>query len=181
MDLQFINVSDPQQIKSGQARHLVRSQAMRSYRHRQREYVQTSRVSRGPPQPQRRLYKALQQYPSQSVSPRDPKEEDEEEDVIELQTHFSTIFTMARGHNFSFFPRSLSQTVVCRVLNYCTRPSLPYPSMKHRSCLTTTVRRCAYCRLCFSSKRQIRLLESLREKYPPTRSPRWGAISCHPC
>lgn len=121
MDLQFINVSDPQQIKSGLARHLVRSQAMRSYRHRQREYVQCSRVPRGLRQPHNKLYKPLQQSPSRNLNPRDLEEEEEvEEDVVGLQMHPSAISRVMKGHNFCFYPGSLSQAVVYRVLNYCT-------------------------------------------------------------
>jgi hypothetical protein len=123
MDLQFINVSDPQQIKSGQARRLVRSQAMRSYRHRQREHVQSNRVAAAPRQPQRKLHRAVQQFPSPNLSLRDPEDEEAEEDVVSLQTHFSAIIRMTKGLNFGFFPKSTSQTVVHRVLNYCMRPS----------------------------------------------------------
>jgi hypothetical protein len=120
MDLQFINVSDPQQIKSGQARHLVRSQAMRSYRYRQREHVRTSREARATRQPQPRLNKAQQQYLSSGLSPRDPEDEETEEDVVSQQSHFSAIIRMTRGLDSGFFSRSASQAVLYRVLNYCT-------------------------------------------------------------
>lgn len=120
MDLQFINVSDPQQIKSGQARHLVRSQAMRSYRHRQREHVQASREARAARQPQPRLNTAQQQYPIPGLTPRDPGDEETEEDAVNQQLHFSAIIRMNRGLYSGFSPRSASQAVLYRVLNHCT-------------------------------------------------------------
>jgi hypothetical protein len=116
MDLQFINVSDPQQIKSGQARHLVRSQAMRSYRHRQKEHLTNSRA---PKRPHQKLFAANKNYASPSTSPRDLSEVEAEEDVLGLQTHLSVIIKATKGSKMCILPHPLSQAFVYRVLNYC--------------------------------------------------------------
>jgi hypothetical protein len=116
MDLQFINVSDPQQIKSSQARHLVRSQAMRSYRHRQKEHLTNSTVSK---RPHHKLFAASKNYASPSTSPRDLSEEEAEEDVLGLQTHLSAIIKATKGSKMGIIPHPLSRAFVHRVLNYC--------------------------------------------------------------
>jgi len=116
MDLQFINVSDPQQMKSGQARHLVRSQAMRSYRHRQKEHLTNSRV---PKRLYHKLFAASKNYASPSTSPRDLSEEEAEEDVLGVQTHLSPIIKPTKESKMGILPHPLSQAFVYRVLNYC--------------------------------------------------------------
>jgi hypothetical protein len=116
MDLQFINVSDPQQIKSGLARHLVRSQAMRSYRHKQKENFTTNRASK---RPRRKLRGSSEFYAIRTKSPRDLSEEEVEEDVLELQTHLSAMIRATKGSTISIPPHPLSQAFVHRVLNYC--------------------------------------------------------------
>jgi hypothetical protein len=178
MDLQFINVSDPQQIKSSQARHLVRSQAMRSYHHRQREHVTSHKVAK---QPHRKLSAASPFSAGSSTSSRDLTEQEAEEDVPGQQTQFSAIIKATKGNKLGICPHPLSQAFVYRVLDYCTRYLAPRNCIFASSLTVCPSCRCSRYRMGFRPNRQVDHIKPLREKYPSYGGSRCGFVSCNPC
>ncbi len=131
MDLQFVNVSDPREIKSGDVRRLVRSQAMRSFRHRQRLELRTARSfrSRGaqPKQvledfedPRRKLLELAQQ----ASQCRHLEREDNENNNTNGNSTSTEIVKAPEANKFDLFPMSLPEKYIFKVFDHCRRPSL---------------------------------------------------------
>jgi hypothetical protein len=130
MNLQFVNVTDPNEIKTGDTRKLVRSHAMRHFRHRQRldnrsgeasVAVQTLLGSKSRRKQSRLAHKSPQCRLVDADEDED-EDEDEDDDIISGDSSSAALVRAAMASQLDLFPMSLPEKYIYKVFDHCKEP-----------------------------------------------------------